>query len=559
MKKFICILLSLIISAFCVVPSFAVENSQLTYFYLDKGKIVIGDGEAKGYDYFGNQVSIFDEDGYFITQSTDVTTANTITFTGGKNYVVFSNLKINISSQFVCAVNVADSSDVTVNLQNDNVIVSGSSRAGIEVSTDSSLTVEGNGSLKAGSYGQAGIGGGNAGSCGNITINSGNILAQSVNESAGIGGGSSGNNGSVTINGGNVTAIGGSYGAGIGGGNTGNGGTVTINGGTVTATGGTSAAGIGGGWYGSMGTVIINGGSVKATGGSKAPAIGSGAGLSSGKIYNDNGDVVYPVKVSTTVTDVNEIYTNGKENNIGSFHSNDKSFYFYLPSGEHIIAVDSLESPTEFYKALYSSSFSVSKITPFECVGSCNVGDDDVIRGLSCSLSSLDGYLNLNNGFAFSYESEIIATGSVISLLYNNKEIFSYKALIYGDVDSDGFYDARDGMLVSLIYWEHIHPGSMDDIYFEAADADRNGVINTLDAELLQQAGLLLSSVPQVENGSVNVESDQWIEYVSLVDQTPPEEPSEDQTDESDNGIADIILKLIYSLIIIIFELFKLV
>ena len=105
---------------------------------------------------------------------------------------------------------------------------------------------------------------------GGIGVSEGNnltIYAQSTGEhmgtliatandrnNAGIGGGDSGNGGSITINGGDVRATGGRDGAGIGGGWSGAGGSITINGGDVTATGGSYGAGIGGGYYGDGGS-----------------------------------------------------------------------------------------------------------------------------------------------------------------------------------------------------------------------------------------------------------------------------------------------------------------
>ena len=106
--------------------------------------------------------------------------------------------------------------------------------------------------------------------------NMGTLTANGNNGGAGIGGGDSGSGGNITINGGNVTATGGQYAAGIGGGRRGSGGEITIHGGSVTATGGQDAAGIGGGYDASGGTVTIHGGSVTATGGLSASGIGSG-------------------------------------------------------------------------------------------------------------------------------------------------------------------------------------------------------------------------------------------------------------------------------------------
>ncbi len=108
----------------------------------------------------------------------------------------------------------------------------------------------------------------------------GKLTATGKDGVSGIGGGEEGAGGNVTINGGEVTAKGGRFAAGIGGGEEGAGGNVTINGGEVTATGGVLAAGIGGGFEGMGGNVTINGGEVTATGGQFGAGIGGGSGSS---------------------------------------------------------------------------------------------------------------------------------------------------------------------------------------------------------------------------------------------------------------------------------------
>jgi len=104
---------------------------------------------------------------------------------------------------------------------------------------------------------------------------------------AGIGGGQMGNSGNITISGGVVQAGSHLYAAGIGGGKGGNAEEITILGGTVTARGGSYGAGIGGGQDGNGGNVVISGGSVSAVAGSQAEDIGAGHGGS------DSGSLIY--------------------------------------------------------------------------------------------------------------------------------------------------------------------------------------------------------------------------------------------------------------------------
>ena len=138
--------------------------------------------------------------------------------------------------------------DATIILKGDNVIKGFYDEfPGIYVPQDSTLVIDGNGSLEAassvdssGSWGESwasGIGGGyNANShisptelhCGNIVIKGGFINASGGRGSAGIGGGSRSNCGNITIEGGSVTATGGKSATGIGSGSEANCGTITI-------------------------------------------------------------------------------------------------------------------------------------------------------------------------------------------------------------------------------------------------------------------------------------------------------------------------------------------
>ena len=207
------------------------------------------------------------------------------------------------------ALSVQGKGNVEIELDGNNELKSGASRAGLEKTSTGKLTLKDDnkeaGSLTAtggasaagiggdwkgsgenititggtvdatGGYGSAGIGGGAEGGSGkNITITGGTVNATS-NDGAGIGGGINGNGENITIKGGTVNATG-TDGAGIGGGNGGVGKNITITGGTVTAAGGFGNAGIGGGNGSDGENITITGGSVTATGGEFAAGIGGG-------------------------------------------------------------------------------------------------------------------------------------------------------------------------------------------------------------------------------------------------------------------------------------------
>lgn len=188
------------------------------------------------------------------------------------------------------AVRTEGGGNVNLNVELDNTLQSGNTRAGVEKGNGGNLTIgseSGSGQLVAtGGDGGAGIGGGENTGAENITITGGDIFAIG-NGGAGIGGGWDCSASDITITGGNVTAVGKQDdpgrigGAGIGGGgsqtsNAGSGTNIKITGGRVTAVGGNYSAGIGGG-YGSNGeNITISDAEVIAIGGTCSAGIGGG-------------------------------------------------------------------------------------------------------------------------------------------------------------------------------------------------------------------------------------------------------------------------------------------
>ena len=195
------------------------------------------------------------------------------------------------------ALSVQGKGSVEIELDGKNELKSGYKRAGLEKTSEGTLTLKDDkkkaGSLTAtgGKFG-AGIGGGNGGSGKNITITGGTVNAKGGLEGAGIGGGTGGIGEAITINGGTVEATGGKFGAGIGGGLNGVGKNITIKGGTVNAAGGDNGgAGIGGGDSGSGEAITITGGTVNAAGGGQGAGIGGGN-YGSGEAITINGGTV---------------------------------------------------------------------------------------------------------------------------------------------------------------------------------------------------------------------------------------------------------------------------
>ena len=231
---------------------------------------------------------------------TGSSTTNVILVNGVEATITISDLDIQIpidnnattTSNWIPAIRLANGAKLNLILKGKNTLKGGDMCAAIDVPEGCTLTISGEGSLKATGGVGAGIGASSMrkGSLGRIEINGGDIEAYGSGMAAGIGGGLEGGIGTIVINGGTVYAKGGygSYpkdinhvygGAGIGGGPFGCVDKIEINGGNVTACGGYvtnakrrpgAAIGTGGGGAKSVeagymyGEIVIKGGTVSA-------------------------------------------------------------------------------------------------------------------------------------------------------------------------------------------------------------------------------------------------------------------------------------------------------
>ena len=232
---------------------------------------------------------------------TGSSTTHVILVSGVDATITISNLDIQIpidnnaetATNWIPAIRLGNGANLNLILEGENTLKGGDMCAAIDVPEGCTLTISGEGSLKATGGVGAGIGASSMrkGSLGKIEINGGNIKAYGSGMAAGIGGSVEGGIGTIVINGGTVYAKGGhgSYpkdinhvygGAGIGGGAYGcvdlieiNGGNVTAYGGYVTNAGRHPGAAIGTGGGGAKpigedgykyGDIKINGGTVSA-------------------------------------------------------------------------------------------------------------------------------------------------------------------------------------------------------------------------------------------------------------------------------------------------------
>ena len=464
MKKFISIILCCAFLFACVcIPSSAAEGK--TVLYLNYGDITVDEYGICGYDINGEYVYDDNPLGYVITQKNPKKTIDKgITVSSGKCSIELLNLNIKRFDEYNCAFSTENDAEVTVTLTGENHLVSGTYRAGLEVGIDSTVTVNGDGTLYAQSSLQAGIGGGNGQSNGMLVIDSGTIYATGGIDgySAGIGGGSSGSGGSITINGGYICATGGMYASGIGGGFM-CGGNITVNGGVVTAIGGAGGAGIGGGYLTNGVTdVVINGGSVKAVAGTNADSIGNGYKTKTAfaGVHDSDGNTVSLVTLS--VGDFRSIYVNGIDTvPMTVLHPDDDKLYLYAGSAEKIVTVYMNDGSVNFFKVTDNG---VTQLYPY--------------AGVRCEDRLItDGSVTVADGFSVSEDNDLI---------YNSLRVDAFTPALRGDMNFDGSLNSMDAVIINCV----VSGMLTDNLTVKLSDADGNGTVNSDDADLMKQYGV---------------------------------------------------------------------
>ena len=177
--------------------------------------------------------------------------------------------------------------------------------------------------------------------------------------------------------------------------------------------------------------------------------------------------------------------------------------------------------------------------------------ETNTISGFDAGTTSLDGYISVeNDDYAFVCDSDIIATGTVIELTDGETVINEFTAVVFGDVNGDGWYDGTDSIIVSCLANGMLSKDDVSPAFYEAADCNHDGVIDSFDVALLEQAGLLLANVDQSKSAEELTTDEAYIEYLDLIDQTPEEEqlPEDEVIDIPETevfSLADFIIGII--------------
>ena len=190
------------------------------------------------------------------------------------------------------------------------------------------------------------------------------------------------------------------------------------------------------------------------------------------------------------------------------------------------------------------------------------------ITSIRSGLESLEGFVYVNDGYVYELNKtdKKIGTGSVISVSVNDVEVDSFTIILFGDVNGDGWYDGTDSIIVSCLANGMLTKDDVSEAVYMAADCNHDGVIDSLDVALLEQAGVLLASIDQSTSSDVLATDEAYIEYLDLIHQTREVEDEEGDTtsvleENSEvivpNRLIDLIIAIIKSFFEMIFSLFS--
>ena len=185
------------------------------------------------------------------------------------------------------------------------------------------------------------------------------------------------------------------------------------------------------------------------------------------------------------------------------------------------------------------------------------------VYGFVDGLSSLINDTRVSDGYTISYDAaERVFTGMKIQIKDSSSNVVEeYSAVLFGDVNGDGWYDGRDAVTVSMIANGMLTREQVGEAVWMAADCNHDGKIDQADVDLLNQAGLLLSSVDQTKPTEELLKtSSEYNEYLNLIDQSvevKSDEPEQESPETQKPSLLEFLLTTIWNYIKLILSLIK--
>ena len=132
---------------------------------------------------------------------------------------------------------------------------------------------------------------------------------------------------------------------------------------------------------------------------------------------------------------------------------------------------------------------------------SCEI-DNNIIFGLSRGMTPIDFtekfISDAEKAVKFSVsDNDKLGTGSTVTVSYGEDIDAEYTVLVFGDVNGDGLYDARDSVIVNCLLNGLLTKEQVGETVYNAADCDHDGIITENDVYLIEQAGLFVKNISQ--------------------------------------------------------------
>ena len=177
--------------------------------------------------------------------------------------------------------------------------------------------------------------------------------------------------------------------------------------------------------------------------------------------------------------------------------------------------------------------------------------ENGLIYGIASNSADINSYVNtVDDTMTVECDSALLGTGSVVNIVKDDVIVDSYKIVLFGDVNGDGWYDGQDAITVSCLANGMLTREQVGEAVWMAADCNHDGVIDQLDVDLLNQAGVLLSSVDQTKPTEELLEtSAEYNEYIGLIDQMGSEDTTDTPTQDGNDSFFTRIIAFIESII----------
>ncbi|MCQ2485477.1 MAG: hypothetical protein MJ168_09120 [Clostridia bacterium] len=160
----------------------------------------------------------------------------------------------------------------------------------------------------------------------------------------------------------------------------------------------------------------------------------------------------------------------------------------------------------------------------------CNT-ENNIVSGLKAGITAEEFKKEYTNDIDAEiiiapYTGSRIGTGSTVTVVYSEGVAITYTVLIYGDVTGDGWYDGQDALLTGFIVNGMLTEDNIGTAAYKASDCNRDGVTDSTDVDILNQAGILLSKIDQSKATEELIEtSSAYADYIQLIEQDSVVEP----------------------------------